>query len=56
LQTSYLERLEQFKAQVQKLARTSDVRIMLVRLKTDHTFRRQHFSVCNGKLEVSDVL
>ena len=56
LQTAYLERLERFKAQVQKLAGTSDERIMLVRLKTDHTFRRQHFSVSNGKLEVSDVL
>lgn len=56
LQTAYLERLERFKAQVQKLAGTSDDRIMLVRLKTDHTFRRQHYSVSNGRLEVSDVL
>jgi len=56
LQTAYLERLDRFKAQVQKLATTPEDRIMLVRLKTDHTFRRQHFSVNNGKLEVSDVL
>jgi len=56
LQAAYLERLERFKAQVQKLARTSDERIMLVRLKTDHTFRRQHYSIRNGILEVSDVL
>lgn len=56
LQAAYLERLERFKAQVQKLAATSDERVMLVRLKTDHTFRRQHYSVSNGKLEVSDVL
>jgi len=56
LQTAYLERLDRFKAQVQKLATTPEDRIMLVRLKTDHTFRRQHFSVSNGKLEVSDVL
>lgn len=56
LQTAYLERLERFKAQVQKLAGASDGRIMLVRLKTDHTFRRQNYTVCNGTLEVSDVL
>jgi len=56
LQAAYLERVERFKAQVQKMAGASDERIMLVRLKTDHTFRRQHYSICNGTLEVSDVL
>lgn len=56
LQTAYLERLERFKAQIQKLAGTTEDRIMLVKLNTDHTFRRQHYSVSNGRLEVSDVL
>ena len=56
LQAAYLERLERFKAQVQKLASTSDEGIMLVRLISDHTFRRQHYSLSNGKLEVSDVM
>ena len=58
LQSSYLERLDRFKAQVQKRAASgvdSD-RIMLVRLKTDHTFRRQHYAVNNKRLEVTDVL
>ncbi|OGO79372.1 MAG: hypothetical protein A2Y23_01145 [Clostridiales bacterium GWB2_37_7] len=58
LQSSYLERLDRFKAQVQKRAASgadSD-RIMLVRLKTDHTFRRQHYAVNNNRLEVTDVL
>lgn len=57
LEASYLERLDRFKAQVH--ARTTaaeDDRIMLVRLKTDHTFRRQHFSVNGDRLEVTDVL
>ena len=56
LQAAYFERLERFKAQVQNLAGIPDGRMMLVRLKTDHTFRRQHYSINNGKLEVSDVL
>jgi hypothetical protein len=29
---------------------------MLVRLKTDHTFRRQQYTVRGGNLEVNDVL
>lgn len=57
LDASYLERLDRFKAQVLELALPEDDnRIMLVRLRTDHTFRRQHFSVNNGCLEVTDVL
>jgi len=55
LQTAYLERIERFKAQVQKLAGAPDDRAMLVRLKTDNTFRRQYYSVKNGKLEVNDA-
>lgn len=56
LQAAYLERLERFKAQVQQKAGSYDEKIMLVRLKTDHTFRRQQYSICNGTLEVSNVL
>ena len=57
LKTSYLERLDRFKAQIHSRTSTSkENRIMLVRLKTDHTFRRQHFSVNGDILEVSDVL
>ena len=57
LEAAYLERLDRFKAQVHECATAAeDDRIMLVRLKTDHTFRRQHFSVNGDRLEVSDVL
>lgn len=56
LQTAYRERLNQFKAQVQKKASSADESIMLVRLKTDHTFRRQHYSIRNERLEVNDAL
>ena len=57
LEASYLERLDCFKAQVQKKASTyDDERIMLVRLKTDHTFRRQRFAVNGDNLEVTDDL
>jgi hypothetical protein len=56
LKTAYLERLERLKTQICTKVRTESKRIMLVRLKTDNTFRRQEYEVCNGKLEVSDVL
>ena len=57
LEASYFERLDRFKAQVLECATvTNDNRIMLVRLRADHTFRRQHFSVNAGRLEVTDVL
>ncbi len=57
LEASYMERLEKFKAQVHARASTADENgIMLVRLKTDHTFRRQYFSVNDDRLEVTDVL
>jgi hypothetical protein len=57
LEASYLERLDHFKAQVHAQTTTfEDDRIMLVRLKTDHTFRRQHFFVNGDRLEVTDVL
>ncbi len=57
LEASYLERLDCFKAQIQKKTSAhDDERIMLVRLKTDHTFRRQRFAVNGNYLEVTDDL
>jgi len=56
LQAAYVERLERFKAQIQDLATESPAHVMLVRLKTDHTFRRQQYTVRDGQLEVTDVL
>lgn len=56
LQAAYVERLERFKAQVQELAKETRAHVMLVRLKTDHTFRRQQYTVRDGELEVNDVL
>ena len=56
LQAAYVERLERFKAQVQELARETRAHVMLVRLKTDNTFRRQQYTVRDGLLEVNDVL
>ena len=56
LQTSYVDRLERFKGQLIRHAtgrRTDD--IMLVRLRTNHTFRRQIFAVHGGRLEVTDA-
>ena len=56
LQAAYVERLERLKAQIQDLAMESPAHVMLVRLKTDHTFRRQQYTVRDGRLEVIDVL
>jgi hypothetical protein len=56
LQAAYVERLERFKAQVQELAKETRLHAMLVRLRTDLTFRRQQYTVRDGKLEVNDVL
>lgn len=56
LQASYVDRLERFKGQLinhAKGKRTED--IMLVRLRTNHTFRRQIFAVRDGRLEVTDA-
>lgn len=56
LQAAFVDRLERFKAQ---LLKRSDVPhgddIMLVRLRTNHTFRRQIFAVHDDKLEVTDA-
>jgi len=56
LQAAYVERLERFKAQIQDMATESPTHVMLVRLKTDHTFRRQQYTVRDERLEVTDVL
>ncbi|VEN73292.1 conserved hypothetical protein [Candidatus Desulfarcum epimagneticum] len=57
LQASYIERLNRYKARLQRrIGSEKNSRIMLVHLKTDHTFRRQKYGVNNGRLEVSDVL
>ncbi len=52
LQTAYLDRLERFKAQILARADASQDKILLVRLRTDNTFRRQQFAVRNNRLEV----
>ena len=57
LRAAYIERLDQYKAQLQgRIGRNRSEEIMLVHLKTDHTFLRQQYSVANGTLEVNDVL
>lgn len=55
LQPAYIERLERFKAQLQDMASGKASEVMLVRLKTDHTFRRQQYVIADGKLEVNDA-
>lgn len=55
LQSSFVDRLEQFKDQLmQRYAGKGGDDIMLVRLRTNHTFRRQIYAVRNGRLEVTD--
>lgn len=57
LQAAYIERLDQYKARLQRrIGRDKAEEIMLVHLKTDHTFLRQQYSVSKGTLEVNDVL
>jgi hypothetical protein len=56
LEAAYVERLERFKTQVQRLANENRNDVLLVRLKTDHTFRRQQYVVRDNMLEVNDVL
>ena len=55
LGASYVDRLERFKGQLissSVLERSDD--IMLVRLRTNNTFRRQIFSIRGDRLEVTD--
>ncbi len=55
LQTSHVDRLEKFKGQLLRRA-TSDRAddVMLVRLQTNHTFRRQVYTVRGDRVEVTD--
>ena len=55
LQASYIDRLERFKGQlIRSSASKDDDDIMLVRLRTNNTFRRQIYSVRGNRLEVTD--
>jgi len=57
LQASYIERLDSYKSRLQqRTGIEKNERILLVHLKTDHTFRRQQYGLYNGRLEVSNVL
>ena len=57
LQASYIERLDSYKSRLQQCTGIEkDERILLVHLKTDHTFQRQQYGVRDGYLEVSNVL
>ncbi|MBT7790664.1 MAG: hypothetical protein HN757_17505 [Calditrichaeota bacterium] len=57
LHASYIERLDCYKAKFQR--RTSNEKedgMMLIRLKTDHSFKRQNFEInSNNELEVTDA-
>jgi len=56
LHAAYAERLERLKAQLLKLGdRVQSDDILLVRLRTNHTFLRQHFAVHDNKLEVANA-
>ena len=56
LQASYIDRLERFKGLlIRKAGARQTEDLMLVRLRTNHTFRRQIFAVRNGRLEVTDA-
>lgn len=56
LQAAYANRLERLKADLIERCRSNDEEEMiLVRLRTNHTFRRQHFKVTSDGLEVSDA-
>jgi serine/threonine protein kinase len=56
LQTAYVDRLERFKGQlIRHASRRGTDDIMLVRLRTNHTFRGHIFAVREGRLEVTDA-
>lgn len=56
LKGSYIDRLERFKGLlIHGTAAGHGDEIMLVRLQTNHTFKKQIFSINNGKLEVIDA-
>jgi hypothetical protein len=54
LQTAYAARLEQLKSQLlQTRDKTQNEDVLLVRLRSDHTFTRQVYSIRKNKLEVA---
>ena len=56
LQGAYADRLERLKADIIRRCRNrEDDEMLLVRLRTNHTFLRQHFAIEDGKLEVSNA-
>lgn len=56
IHASYIERLDCFKAKFEERARNpKGERIMLVRLRTDHTFKRQYYAISDYKLEVTNA-
>lgn len=56
LQAAYADRLERLKADLIHRCRSGeDDDMLLVRLRTNHTFLRQHYAVAGGKLEVSNA-
>ena len=55
LQASYVNRIEEFKGKLIRMAATErGDDVMLVRLRTNHTFKRQIFAVRGNRLEVTD--
>ena len=56
LQAAYSNRLERLKADlIAKCRSDNEDEVILVRLRTNHTFRRQHFKIGHGRLEVSNA-
>jgi len=56
LQAAYADRLERLKAELINRCRShEDDEMLLVRLRTNHTFLRQHYAIAEGKLEVSNA-
>ena len=56
LHAAYAERLERLKAQLLRLGdQVQSDDILLVRLRTNHTFLRQHYAVHDNKLEVANA-
>jgi hypothetical protein len=56
LQAAYADRLERLKADlIHRCRGGEDDEMLLVRLRTNHTFLRQHYAVAGGKLEVSNA-
>jgi hypothetical protein len=55
LQASYVDRLERFKGELIRRSKSKQGDdIMLVRLRTNNTFRRQIFSIRGDRMEVAD--